>query len=436
MADQEYSLSTRENPLSRETEGAGMELMPTSALEMLERAQIDVQITTAHRFPRSIAAFVRRGQEMVAVDEETAASCLYRRPVGNERGQVVYAEGESVRLAEIVAASYGNMRAYARIIEQTPRYVVAVGFAHDLESNYAVQIEKREATIKTDGTPYSERQALLIASAALSKAFRDAVFRVVPRSMCKSISRLAREVAVGDAKTLGSRRQAVMEWINKAGAEPSRVFTALGIGGIEEITLNHLEVLTGLKSSIKAGDTTIDEAFPPVAAEIVAKKPSLPSSAAKPPAITPTSKPPTPAAAFTAPATQTPPPKTEPAAAPAQTAATATEERPTDPADPALAAPAPVAVSKAAPSPQRMALINELRDALKAYPIPEAAFILYLQARGMIEEKDTLDSLSGPRLKGLIPQVSSIGDELRRMSDEANEDGNTAVNGDEMFPTE
>jgi hypothetical protein len=240
------------------TQNAEIEVLPPSSLEAITRGEIDTQISTAHKFPRSMQTFKRRAVEMATLDEETAASCIYSRPVGGGK----FAEGLSVRTAEIVGACYGNLRVGAMIVEQTPRYVTARGFAHDLESNFASSCEVIESTVKKDGTPYDERMRVVIAKACLAKARRDATFQVVPKALCKPIEAAAKAVALGDASTLAARRDACMGWISKLGIETKRVFTALGILGPEEIGLEELATLTGLKTAIKDGEVTVDEAFP------------------------------------------------------------------------------------------------------------------------------------------------------------------------------
>lgn len=238
-----------------------IEVIPPSALESITRGEVDTQIATAHKYPRSMATFKRRATEMATLDEETAASCIYSRPVGGGK----FAEGLSVRTAEIVGACYGNLRVGAMIVEQTERYVTARGFAHDLESNFASSCEVIESTVKKDGKPYDERMRVVIAKAALAKARRDATFQVVPKALCKPIESAARAVALGDASTLASRRDAVMGWIGKLGIEPQRVFAALGIIGPDEIGMDQLATLTGLKTAIKDGEVSVDEAFPRLA---------------------------------------------------------------------------------------------------------------------------------------------------------------------------
>lgn len=243
-------------------------VVQAGSLEIISRAEIDMQIATAHRYPRSLAAFKKRALEMVSLDEDTAESCIYRRPVGKKRDKKTgqwkeeFAEGMSIRMAEIVGACFGNLRVGAMIIEQTERYVKARGVAHDLESNFLSTSDIIESTVTSEGNPFSERMRAVVAKATLAKARRDATFSVVPRALCKAIEDQARKIAIGDATTLARRRAAVMQWIAKIGVEPERVYAALGIAGEADIGIEQLEILTGIKTAIKDGETTADEAFP------------------------------------------------------------------------------------------------------------------------------------------------------------------------------
>ena len=62
--------------------------------------------------------------------------------------------------------------------------------------------------------------------------------------------------------TLEKRRNAVMDWIGKLGISQDRVFNAIEVKGLEDIGIKQLELLTGLKTAIKEGDASVDEAFP------------------------------------------------------------------------------------------------------------------------------------------------------------------------------
>lgn len=255
-----------------EPKEVSLEVVSSSALEAITRGEIDVQVSTAKKYPRSITLFKETALSMATYDMETAESCIYVRPVGKEKDEKTgrweqkFAEGLSIRAAEIVAASYGNIRVGAMIIEQTPRKVVCRGYAHDLQSNYAAQAEAVEVTVKANGEPYTERQAAVVAKACLSKAFRDAIFRVVPKAMFKSVENECRKMIAGDGKSFEHRRAAVVQWVQRLGIDPARVWSALKIEGQDDLTPDHLLTLTGLRTAIKDNETTVDDAFPaPVA---------------------------------------------------------------------------------------------------------------------------------------------------------------------------
>lgn len=265
----------------------GIVALDTTVVSEITKAEIDVQISTAKKYPRSLQAFNERALSMATLDEDTAASCIYRRPVGKEGGRVKYAEGKSVRLAEIVGVSYGNLRVGAFLVEQTDRWVKARGIAHDLESNFACSCEVVESTVDKYGNPYSERMRIVVAKAALAKARRDATFQVVPGAICKGIETAARMTAIGTVATLEARRASVMDWLGKLGVKMDRVFGALGIKGPDDIDIEVLTTITGIRTALKDGDVTIDEAFPAEPgkndiAEPKAKKKDAPAPEAPP----------------------------------------------------------------------------------------------------------------------------------------------------------
>lgn len=237
-----------------------------NVLDVQERASIDLQIATAKQYPRpKPSQYLQDAIDIATIDDETAESCIYRRPVGKDKdGRQNFAEGMSVRLAEIFAACYGNVRVGGRVIEQTDRYVKAQGVAHDLERNFYATTEVIESTVGKYGKPYDERMRVVIAKAAIAKARRDAIFQIIPRALAKPIENRVREMLYGDAKSLTKRRTAAEQWIKKLGIDEKRVYDALGIGGIEDMTGKHLETLTGLRTAIKDGEVSIDEAFPEI----------------------------------------------------------------------------------------------------------------------------------------------------------------------------
>ena len=76
-----------------------LQVVTPDALSLITKAEIDVQISTAKAFPRSLTMFIQKATSMATLTEEIAASCSYALPRGGKN-----LEGPSVRLAEIVCA--------------------------------------------------------------------------------------------------------------------------------------------------------------------------------------------------------------------------------------------------------------------------------------------------------------------------------------------
>lgn len=241
--------------------------VPQGGLEAITRSEIDTQIATARRYPRSLKRFRDTAVGMATLDEETAASCRYVLPRKREDGTFV--EGPSIRLAEIVAVSWGNLRFGGSIIEETDRWIVARGIAQDMEANVMASVEVRRRIVGKSGKRYGDDMIGVTGQAAIAIAIRNALFKVIPRVFVDQIYDVAKRAAVGNEKTLGARRQAAFDHFTKTlGIPKDRVFARLSsadrkVTGLEDIGLSDLELLHGLGTAIKDGEITAVEAFAP-----------------------------------------------------------------------------------------------------------------------------------------------------------------------------
>lgn len=234
-----------------------------TVVEQLTRAEADVQIATAKRFPRSIEKFRKQAMALATESAEVAAKCFYSLPRGkDDRGQVKTIEGPSIRMAEIIASCWGNMRIEARIVSIEDEQVVARATCHDLENNVATSMEARRRILDSKGRRYGIDMIGVTCMAALSIARRNAIFGVVPMAYAEPILEAARACAVGDQKTLPTRRTRMLETFAKLGVVAEQIYARLGISGESEITLDHLAEMMGLFTAIKDGQAKIEEAFP------------------------------------------------------------------------------------------------------------------------------------------------------------------------------
>ncbi len=252
------------------------------SVEQITRAEVDIQISTAKRFPRSITKSAANITALATTDEDTAQSCYYSLPRG---GKTIL--GPSVRLAEIAAGQFGNIRAGARIISiaasgENPSVVVQA-VAHDLENNVAVSIEKRGRIFQkknSDGTrqPVSDDDVNLAANRISAIAFRDAVFKIIPRGLVMPAMEAARKLVAGEAKSSTKKRDGVVARLIQIGATEAQILAFCGVSKVGDITAAHVADLIGIGQAIRASETTIEEAFevatePEAKAEEAPKKP-------------------------------------------------------------------------------------------------------------------------------------------------------------------
>jgi len=254
---------------------APLEVVQPTAIESLTKAEVDMQIATARKWPRQLSLVKQRMLSFATLDQETASGCFYTLPA-RKGGDGKPLQGPSVRLAEIAINSFQHIRAGSRVINDDGKFITAQGVVHDLENNVCVSIEVKRRVTNKDGHRYSDDMIATTGNAACSIALRNAAFRVIPLALVKPVYEAAKRLAIGDGKSLVQRRSACLEHFAKMGVTADRVCAAVGVRSPEDITLEHLETLIGFATAIKDGDTTVDEVFttqaPPAPTDTAAPK--------------------------------------------------------------------------------------------------------------------------------------------------------------------
>lgn len=226
-------------------------------LATLNKSEIDQQIATARRYPRSTLAFMRECMGLATISEAVADECFYALP---RDGKMI--EGPSARFAEIVAHCWGNARVGARVIDDQGEFVTAQGVFHDLEKNVQITYEVKRRIVDKHGRRFKPDMIGVTSNAACSIALRNAVFKGVPKAIWNSIYLEVRKVAAGDAQTLTTRRASILAALAKLGATREQIFSALAVQGEEDITLDHIVTLKGMGNAIKDGDSSVEMMFP------------------------------------------------------------------------------------------------------------------------------------------------------------------------------
>ena len=237
-----------------------IEIKQADVLQAINRSEIDMQVSTAKQYPRNLPDVLNKIATYATMDTETAEDCFYAlRRNGANGGQLI--EGLSVRMAEIRASAWGNLRVQTRIIGNDGKTITAQGVCHDLETNMAVSVEVKRRITNKDGKTFSEDMQVVTGNAASAIAFRNAVLKVVPKAVTKKVISEVKEVAMGKAIDLVTSRQNCLSNYAKIGVTDKMIFEYFGISKIEEIDKEMIFELKATWNAIKEGTTTVQESF-------------------------------------------------------------------------------------------------------------------------------------------------------------------------------
>ena len=230
---------------------------PTT-LPALVRAEIDSAISTARQYPRRMKAVIDSIVTLATLNEATAAECIYAL---NRGGKAI--RGPSIRMAEIIAQTWGNCRVDARVVDvdRANKVVVAEATFHDLETNSMTKSSVQRRISDKYGRLYNDDLIVMTGNAACSIARRNAILSGVPKGIWGQGLQSAEQVVRGDVKTLAERRDVAVKAFAHFGATPDQVFQLLGVKGMDDIGLDELVTLRATYSSIKDGQVTIEEAL-------------------------------------------------------------------------------------------------------------------------------------------------------------------------------
>ena len=226
-------------------------------LDIVERANVDVQVSTAKMYPRDLTRVKNNSMALVTMDRETAQSCSYALPRG---GKPI--TGPSVHLARILAQQFGNLRAEAKVVEITDKHVVSRATAWDLESNYAVAFEVRRSITGKHGR-YSDDMITVTGNAANAIAYRNAVLAIIPKGVSDAAYKAAQQLITGDlsdeTKLIARRKKAIDFFKDEYSITEKEVVKMLGKQTVNQIKADEIAILLSTGQALKDGDTTVEE---------------------------------------------------------------------------------------------------------------------------------------------------------------------------------
>ena len=227
----------------------------------MNRAEIDQQVATAKQYPRHLPTVLNKIQTYATMDVDTASECFYVLHRNGAGGNTQTIEGLSVRMAEIIAGAWGNLRVATRIIGNDGKTITAQAVCHDLETNVAISTEVKRSILTSKGYTYSQDMQVVTGNAAAAIAFRNAVLKVIPKAVTKRVIEEVKKVAMGQALDLEQQRQVLIQYFAKFNVSEQMIYDLLQITKRDELDKERVFLLKGIYNAIKEGDTTVQEAF-------------------------------------------------------------------------------------------------------------------------------------------------------------------------------
>ncbi len=222
-----------------------------------DAALLDVQVSTAKTYPRSIQKFQSDLESWCTLNRDAAIECFFSVP--RDGKQIV---GPSVRFAELVQSAYGNLVVDCQIIEEGKRFVIVSATCRDLERNVASRAQVRRNITTRSGKTYGAAMIETTIMAASAIARRNAIFQTVPKALWSPMYEKARNVAHGDSKTFAARRGAIVKGLREAGCDMQNVKAFLGGKDNKDVSADELILLELKLRALEANEVTPQAAFP------------------------------------------------------------------------------------------------------------------------------------------------------------------------------
>jgi hypothetical protein len=250
----------------------------TEAVAAQERAMVEARYIMAMRRPRNfddvradiIAECKRPGFAEVAT---------YARPVGREKDEEtgqwkdVFAEGLSIRFAEVALRRMGNMACTARVLHDDAVVRMVQITALDYESGGSWEemitvtktaevknLKKGQRPLSERVNSYGDRVFIVEANeqrfaaklgAEISKASRKAILRLVPGEIQDEAFELCKKVAADrEAKDPAAAKKRMLDGFGEVGVRPSEIVQWLG-HPVEQGTRDEFVQLSKILSGLR-----------------------------------------------------------------------------------------------------------------------------------------------------------------------------------------
>ena len=238
-----------------------VEVVEPTALQAIQRAEIDSTIATAKNYPRDMKVALAEARKMATLTEAIAEECHYSLPKTDKNGKKINIQGPSVRFAEILASQWGNLRIASRVTDITASQVVSQGVCLDLEKNVGYDVEVRKSILSKGGRKYSSDMITVTANAASAMGRRNAILSAIPKPLWNPIYETTLNMIGGGSTPLTESWHKAVAWFGSRGVEEPTLRAAVELEKPSAITQEQIQRLRGWRNAIEQDGTAVEEIF-------------------------------------------------------------------------------------------------------------------------------------------------------------------------------
>jgi hypothetical protein len=229
--------------------------------------QVKTSYTTAVAVqkPRSIS---RVANNVLQEASLAGAAFYYRWEVWDKKKkEMVPIQGPSIDLAMCIARNFGNCVIDIEA-QETPSHYMIKGILIDLETGFTCPRLFRQRKSQGLGKFDQDRQEDILFQIGQSKAVRNAIVHAMPSWLLDKAIETAQAAELASIKpeNIHIARTRVISFFSKYGADPERIEAKIGRPA-DAWTPQDIVDLRGMATGLKEGRVSVDELFPPVAAE-------------------------------------------------------------------------------------------------------------------------------------------------------------------------
>jgi hypothetical protein len=164
----------------------------------------------------------------------------------------------------VLLLCWGNLEVEIQAPEIGEQFVTVRATAYDLERNIRMDGVCVASIIDKHGMRYKPNMIETACMAAASKAKRNAIYNVIPRAYVNDLLATADRIANQAEKPLEQRREEMVQAFGRTHkVTPEQICEAMGVSGIDDLTIEHLTELRTIWASIKDGEATVADFFAP-----------------------------------------------------------------------------------------------------------------------------------------------------------------------------